>query len=384
MTLARACTWSTVTVFALTVCSCDDSSGSRETQTPLRQYDGVMEELFNAMTDIAQSSSELKTHLEADRMDLADQDIATHASASDSLIAAARKLEVLEDQLQQIPSDQQGKLTQPLIMFIGAGLAIYSLYKFGQSMKEKSQELTAARMERDDALERVGGGTDEADYKEAKDKMQRIGEEVITELTTKVTTDLVLSPVNPSSLGGLILKDKAGDLLERGIKVVTATKDCMNAQSTACRITIQKTSSASKAQLAAGTHDGLLSTQGKARLEIKDVKIVAGADTSLQVDLVPIAQARDGGTVGDAAVAGDASAPADAGAGTDAGQAPSDGGQDSGGLGSVCAQLAACCLAITDAPQARQLCEAEAAKKIESSCSIVLHSSLGRAYGCRE
>ncbi|MFA7633841.1 MAG: hypothetical protein WCX90_09355, partial [Thiohalomonadaceae bacterium] len=100
---------------------------------------------------------------------------------------------------------------------IGAGLVVSGLYSFATWLQDKSNEATNKRNESSEELVRIGQGIPGAEksYLQKRGEMRDIGLEVIQKTTTKVTTDMILTPINPASVGGVILKEAAGNYSKR-------------------------------------------------------------------------------------------------------------------------------------------------------------------------
>jgi hypothetical protein len=165
-------------------------------------------------------------------------------------------------------------------------------------MKERSNKLSEQRERRDNALLRKASAKTpqeeqaaDEDVKQAKNDMLQTGGEAISELSTKVTTELVTAPIKPATAGGLILLDQTSDALGEGIKVIAATGECADEPFTECRISVQKTDASGRVMVASGTHTVLISEAGMARIVVDGVTVEPQKSATLRRELIPIDQA---------------------------------------------------------------------------------------------
>ena len=351
-------------------CSSNSESGVNVAtyREAMGKYDTAVNTVISAITDLGESTAQFNTATTLDDMETADLYADRQSAAVDDLLTSLNKLETLENTLQGTDSKEEGMITQPLIFTLGVGLVIYGTYKFGQKMKSLSDKVSEERVKRDDAIERMANGdkTAEEDYKSAKTEMNTAGEEAVKEFGSKVTTDLILTPVNPTTVGGLIIKEKVGDLVQEGVKVITANGDCGDRESGTCRIAVQKTDSTGRASLPAGNQSVLISKPGKARITVDNITVTEGMDTQIIVEFVPVDEALpEGGNSKE-----EDSETDDSTSSTDA-------------VGPKCAELAACCPKVDEPLALKEQCEDIVARNRETDCGILLAGSLGMYY-CRE
>jgi len=155
-------------------------------------------------------------------------------STTTSFLTNVEKMEQAELGVQDFTQPLAGKRVALLPVVIGAVLVIKGLYSFGQKMKEYSNDMSAARTERDAAATGITNNVpgSEEKYAAAKEDMRDAGAAAVQELATKVTTDLVLSPLNPTSVTTVILKDVAGNTFQEGLKVLSSTEECASGYAT--------------------------------------------------------------------------------------------------------------------------------------------------------
>lgn len=182
------------------------------------------------------------------------------------------------------------------ITLLGAGLVIGGLYSFAQYCKGKSDEVSKARIKKDQDQVDVGNGVPGAveNYRESKRKIGELGEDLIRELTTKITTDLILSPINPTSATGLILKEAAGNTFQEGLKVISTTKQCKNGyEAPGCVIGISDTNQSGEA-IVAGSDSTTIVVGGKdvSRIVIKDENLPPGTYKEVTRESIPTKDAK--------------------------------------------------------------------------------------------
>jgi hypothetical protein len=349
----------------VSACSNKEGHDLESYRKALADYDQAVEEVVGGTVAIGDAVASLQTALAADDTPAVDASASGLSSGTNRLLEGLTTLEELENRLQGVGDvPPEGMITKKLVFIIGVGLAIYGTYTFGKKMKSLSDEMSKARQERDEAADRVmqGDPQGEQDLKNAKQKMNEIGSEAATELASKVTTDLAMTPINPGNAGGMILKNMAGNLLQDGIKVITATKDCATDPSSGgCKISVQKTNANGKVKVPAGEQSILVSTKGKARVAVAEVTVPEGGDVEVKRELIPVEDAT----------------PENVGANDRGEYQPPTSSVDGGpgpeaGLGPKCQTLAACCPNITDSEYLRQTCEKEVATGRELNCSVML------------
>ncbi|MCB9526252.1 MAG: hypothetical protein H6702_23140 [Myxococcales bacterium] len=234
-------------------------------------------------------------------------------AAADGLAQAAVTLEAAEDGVAGSGPQAAGQITRPLAVVVGIGLVLYGTWKFAQRLKDLAHDAREAAEDRDDALVGLANGQEGAieAYEDADRRLEAASEGAIEEVGTRVTTELVLAPVRPVSVGGVILKDRAGEALQSGLKVLGATEECgAQPDGPGCRIAAQRTDDRGRVTLPTGRVTVVVSGPERVRA-VTQVDVVEGQDTAVEVHLAPIGAA--GGS--------------DAGPALDAGVAP-DGGVD--------------------------------------------------------
>ncbi|MFA5628304.1 MAG: hypothetical protein WC965_12640 [Thiohalomonadaceae bacterium] len=177
---------------------------------------------------------------------------------------------------------------------IGAGLVVSGLYSFATWLQDKSNEATNKRNESSEELVRIGQGIPGAEksYLQKRGEMRDIGLEVIQKTTTKVTTDMILTPINPASVGGVILKEAAGNLLEEGLRVISTTDSCqVSFEDPNCRIAISETSKSDPAMVVSGNTSIVVAGGDTSRITIPNQHVPPGSTQEIKREAIPINQA---------------------------------------------------------------------------------------------
>jgi hypothetical protein len=211
-------------------------------------------------------------------------------------LAALTELDALEDEIRirQGATGERVELSQqPLVGLIAVGATLWGLYKFGQAMEGFSEDMSAGRQRRDKALEGLGSGQAGAEeaYRRAKDDMEAAGEGAVTELSTKVTTDLVLSPVAPKSVVGVVLKERTGDRVQQGLKVLAGTEGCEQGAGGDCRVAAGRTDAQGRVSVPSGRVSVAVSGGGNARVSRRGVDAPAGGEGRVEVPVVAMTTA---------------------------------------------------------------------------------------------
>ena len=203
----------------------------------------------------------------------------------DFLIESIEDADWAETDIQAAMGNEKIKKALGLTL-LGAGIVMGGMYAFGKFCSGKSDELSAARKRRDDA---AGRGDIDA-YNTARRDMGKIGEDVIQELGTKVTTDLILSPINPTSATGLILKEAAGNAFQEGLKVISATDKCKSGyDAPGCVIGISETDDSGTAAIAGSSRSTVVvGGADVSRIVISDVNAPPGASKEVTRAKIPV------------------------------------------------------------------------------------------------
>jgi hypothetical protein len=224
------------------------------------------------------------------------------------LVIDVEAMDLAEAGIQQITDSETSLSSGIIVTAIGVGLLIKGLYSFGKKMKEYSDDMSEARKDRDkaagDLMQDKPGAEEE--FNDAKKEMTDIGEDVTQEFATKVTTELVLGPINPTSVTGVILKDAAGNKVQEGLKVISATEECEDGyDSPGCKLGVDETDDADSAVVPDGNTTIVVGGKDMARQIIKE-EIPPGSYTEVTIDPIPIKEATpqkiadsDNGVIGD-------------------------------------------------------------------------------------
>ena len=149
----------------------------------------------------------------------------------------------------------------------------------------------------------------------------------LTEINSKIASDIIMNPVRPLTVVGLLIKDRVGNALQSNLQVLTATKDCDNEgyDNEGCVLGIDETDVNGQVTVPAGELLIAISGPDVARVTADDVHAPAGQTAELVREPIPI----DGATP-EAVAANDQGLYEPPAGGTDAGGA---GTTDTGGGG---------------------------------------------------
>ncbi len=279
-----------------------DSSSEAQLKKQLTSFNTAVDWVYEDMADLAETVDDLNTALESDEISRQNTKnigkvVDRFAADTDALLASVEAMDVAEAGIQEIIDSETSLKSLLVSTIVGTGLVIYGFYSFGKKMKDLSDEASKARKDMDDAIEDIGNDDTEADgiadYEEAKKDLKDIGYEATEEFTTKVATDLILSPVNPTSTTGVIIKHVAGDELQNGLKVISSTRECEDGyDSPGCKIGIDKTDEDDSAVTPDGDAVIVVSGDDMARNVVEE-NIPADTFTRIDIKPVPIKDAGD-------------------------------------------------------------------------------------------
>ncbi len=271
----------------LSISACNSSSSSsgggsltkeQQLQEHLEDFNLALDESVLDMLSLVETIQEMDEHLMTGNDQ--DIDILLQRFEDDThyLLESVEFLEAAEAGIRGAIKPEERALG--LTTLIGAGLVISGLYSFARYCRGKSDEMSEARNRRDEAMtdnmNNVPGAQQR--YDDSRQEMTDIGADVAMELTTRVTTEMVFSPVNPSSLAGTLLKEDAGNAFRSGLRVVSTTEPCKQGiDSEGCIIGIGETDESGMAEVA-GSKETTIVIGGDdvSRVVIDDVHILPG------------------------------------------------------------------------------------------------------------
>lgn len=218
------------------------------------------------------------------------------SSKSTSFLLNIEKMDQAETAIEQHTGTKAAVTKSVIFPLIGAAIAIYGLYSFGKQMKTYSDEATAARNERDQAASDLMNNTKNTEalsrLNTANKKMNTVRDKAVQELGTKVTTDLILSPVNPTTITGVILKEAGGNIFQDGLKVISSTKECSNGYTTAgCKIGVSATDKTQPAIVPSGKTTVVVGGKTVSRTVVQEKDFLPGKTMEITRTQIPVTQA---------------------------------------------------------------------------------------------
>lgn len=222
--------------------------------------------------------------------ELADEALDRQLVQLAALETSVERLWEVEEQLQALMS--QGQTLEPVTV-TAAVVTLYGVYTFAQWLRKKSDEMTATRMRRDEARNRVAAGDADAvqEAEDAQSEMWDQGHEVIGELTRKVTTKLI-TPGDPKDVVGVLIQTHTGNQIENGLKAISTTDDCEGGfEAPDCRIAFDTTMGGSIQVPSPGPVHILIAGGDGARVSIAQATVDPSTPTTLEREVVPIESA---------------------------------------------------------------------------------------------
>jgi hypothetical protein len=305
-----------------------DGDGSRKTaprsaseREHLRDYERAAEDLVDTVEEIGRTLLALQSALEVEDDAETDAQLDALPDALDRLEDASDRLQRAEEGLAGNQYGEEPGVARASLGFLPVLVTLAGLASFAEYLRGQSEAMNEQRNRRDDACSAIADnepGAIEA-CQDARDDMAKTGTEVIERMTEEVVTELVLSPVEPTSVGGLILKEAAGEALQGGMTVLTSTEECGSMPpAEGCRVGIARTGADGETQAPAGVINVSVSGNGRARVELDEVELGPDEVIELILDLVDIED--DGDDEGEAGMrggeAGEGGRGGDAGVGT--------------------------------------------------------------------
>ena len=213
----------------------------------------------------------------------------------EALMASIETMDQAEAEIQEAIGTETGVTSIAVSTAIGVGLTIYGLYSFGSKMKEYSDDMTEDRKERDEAADGVMNNKDGAleEFEQKKKDMGDTGRKAAEEVITKVASDIILTPVNPSSTTGVVIKHFAGNKLQDGLKVISTTEECKDGyDSPGCKIGVDVTDDEDSAAAPAGKTTVVVTGDDLTRTVVEK-DIAEDTYEEITFDPLPIADAAD-------------------------------------------------------------------------------------------
>ena len=292
--------------FVVNLIGCGGGGGGSSDEAKLKKqlvsYNTAVDWVFEDFADLAETVDQLNVLLESDEVSRENMRniskiVDRFGDDADAFVASIEAMDAAEAGIQEIVNAETGLDSILISTIVGGGLVIYGLYSFGKKMQDLSNEASEARKDMEDAIEDIGNEDKEADgiadYEDAKNDLEDIGYEATEEFNTKVVSDLILSPVNPTSTTGVIIKHVAGNKIQDKLKVISATKECEDGyDGPGCKIGLDETDEFDSA----GTPDGdvvvVVADDDMARV-VKEENLPADAFTEILIDPVPVENAVD-------------------------------------------------------------------------------------------
>ncbi|MBU0675258.1 MAG: thrombospondin type 3 repeat-containing protein [Proteobacteria bacterium] len=138
-------------------------------------------------------------------------------------------------------------------------------------------------------MNNVDGGLEKRDT--ARQTRKAKGLEAMDEITTKAVTEMTLAVANPTTVVGVILKDAAGNVIESGMNVLSASTDCRNGyDATDCKIGATTTDATGMAKAPAGEIEIAVSGGSMARAQVTDIAVASGT-TEVIINKIQISNA---------------------------------------------------------------------------------------------
>ena len=208
----------------------------------------------------------------------------------DMLTADAETMEAAEAGIQGITNPATSITSFAVAPVIGVGLAIAGLYAYIKALRGHREEAVEELKVRKKALVDTSNGVAGAEkrYTDSQKKLVDIGAKTIKTVTKKVVT--VTIPGNPTSTTGVLLKEGAGNAVEKGLDVLSATNECENGDSPDCKIGVSKTDQAGSAFTPDGDVTIVVGGGDMAREVVKE-EISPGSFTEVTIDPIPIDEA---------------------------------------------------------------------------------------------
>ncbi len=213
----------------------------------------------------------------------------------DALTANVEAMDDAEAAIQQAIGSETGVSSIALVTLAGAGAVISGLYSFASSMKEKSDKMIEQRKQRDKDADDVYAGKEGAleKFRDSREKMAETGQEVTKELATKIISDGLTSPFNPTSTTGVVIKHVAGNKIQDGLKVISATEECKDDyDDPGCKIGVDEVDDLDSAATPPGKTTVVVTGDDIART-VAETEITENTYEEITFDPLPIVDAAD-------------------------------------------------------------------------------------------
>jgi len=311
----KKASWVTMIFFVLNLAGCGGGGSGESTNadpngaptsptsptntTAIRQnltnFNDALDSVYWDLASVAYSLEDLQNALLADDGSAIGLAVDDFDMTTSWLLDSIENLDAAETQIQQFSGN--GPTHQIAITtIVGAALVIKGLYSFAQKMKSYSDDASEARRDKEsaevDIMNNVPGAEDRRD--EAKRDLNDAGTGAAQEFTTKVATDLILSPVNPTSVTGLIIKDAGGNILQDKLKVISSTEECSsNYEDPDCKLGIVETGgTGTPVDVPSGKSSVIVSGEDYSR-KVIEADLPADTDVDVNLELTPIDEATE-------------------------------------------------------------------------------------------
>lgn len=197
-------------------------------RSSLTEFNNAFAANYDSLTNIAAAKASFAAAVakataggQDDLDDFADLDglWASFFSEVEKLEKSIDDMKSADDNIQSLTGASANR--KQALVLAGLGLYFATAYMFSQRMGDYKDELDESNA-RVEVLEAEGKY---ADVVTEKKKQTTLAGKVITDITTSVISSTVTAPANPSTVGGVLITNFAGDKIADGMKAISTVGD---------------------------------------------------------------------------------------------------------------------------------------------------------------
>lgn len=269
---------------------CGGESELAKYRAALDDYNAAADAIVGHLAQVVDESAELDALLAVDDLEGYGVKIATIGELLDKTAVVADQL---GEATENIEKEHKGAAAfKPRVFFVaGAALVVAGLVGFCTKCKDLQKEASQQWKEASDTLAAVADDAATVEqYKAKKEALIETQQEFGNELGSQIIG--VTLPGDPTTLGGLVVKDLVSGQVQEGSKILFATTNCAtDATASTCKIGATTTDAAGKTPIFPTPCAVSISKPDTARVVVAEVAVPAGETEEIARANIPVEEA---------------------------------------------------------------------------------------------
>jgi hypothetical protein len=188
-------------------------------RSKLSEFNTSMDTCYDSLQNMINIKSQFEnaiTAYETSETDIPDQLWEDFSNETKTFNNSLESLINAEESIQSLTGAAPNR--KSLTVAAGLGLYFLAMYELGSKLMDLNDDFTESK-EKSDAAQIDG---DSIEFNKERAKQVEIAKEVVGETGKSVISSTVMAPASPSTYGGILLKDFAGNQIADGIKALSS------------------------------------------------------------------------------------------------------------------------------------------------------------------